>query len=85
MAPEEQQINRLRNMLTKAGQLYYYGRTQPDEEGGQQSWLSDSEYDGLERWLRDLEEKHPEYADPKSPTHGPAWYLPGEQKVWPEA
>ena len=30
--------------------------------------LSDSEYDALERELRDLEARHPEWADPNSPT-----------------
>ena len=30
--------------------------------------LSDSEYDALERELRELEARHPEWADPNSPT-----------------
>ena len=33
-----------------------------------QPTLSDSEYDALERELRDLEARHPEWADPNSPT-----------------
>ncbi|MBX3112942.1 MAG: NAD-dependent DNA ligase LigA [Fimbriimonadaceae bacterium] len=53
-------IAELRQVLTRAAELYYQYE-QPE--------LSDTEYDLLFRELVELEEQHPEFNDPSSPTH----------------
>ena len=50
---------KLRNELHRHNQLYYV-QNMPE--------ISDREFDELMRELQDLERKHPEYADPNSPT-----------------
>lgn len=52
-------VERLRSDLTEYARLYYI-------EGVSQ--VSDAEYDGLYRELEELEQQHPELADPASPT-----------------
>lgn len=55
----EQRIAELRAELDRHNQLYYQDAT-PE--------ISDAEYDRLFRELEDLEQAHPEFADPNSPT-----------------
>ena len=57
--PVSDRISKLRQLLTHHEHLYYV-LDQPE--------ISDAEYDELMRELRSLEEKHPEYATPDSPT-----------------
>ncbi|MCB1134524.1 MAG: NAD-dependent DNA ligase LigA, partial [Verrucomicrobiae bacterium] len=57
--PPETRIRELRSELERHNRLYY---TQATPE------ISDAEYDKLFRELEDLETKHPEFADPNSPT-----------------
>jgi DNA ligase (NAD+) len=57
-APEKR-VAELRQLIDHHNQLYY---TQAEPE------ISDAEYDKLFRELEDLEKKHPEFADPNSPT-----------------
>jgi DNA ligase (NAD+) len=57
-APEKR-VAELRQLIEHHNQLYY---TQAEPE------ISDAEYDKLFRELEDLEKKHPELADPNSPT-----------------
>ena len=54
-----ERIVKLRNELHRHNQLYYV-QNMPE--------ISDREFDELMRELQDLERKHPEYADPNSPT-----------------
>lgn len=58
LAPEKR-VAELRQLINHHNQLYY---TQAEPE------ISDAEYDKLFRELEDLEKKHPELADPNSPT-----------------
>ncbi|MFN5869900.1 MAG: DNA ligase LigA-related protein, partial [Akkermansiaceae bacterium] len=57
-APKKR-VAELRQLIDHHNQLYY---TQAEPE------ISDAEYDKLFRELEDLEKKHPELADPNSPT-----------------
>jgi len=57
-APEKR-VAELRQLIDHHNQLYY---TQAEPE------ISDADYDKLFRELEDLEKKHPELADPNSPT-----------------
>ncbi|MFN5579043.1 MAG: DNA ligase LigA-related protein, partial [Akkermansiaceae bacterium] len=57
-APEKR-VAELRQLIDHHNQLYY---TQAEPE------ISDAEYDKLFRELEDLEKKHPELANPNSPT-----------------
>src|SRR5271169_6678529 len=55
----QRQIEELREQLERHEHLYYV-LDQPE--------ITDAEYDALMRHLRDLEEEHPEYKSPDSPT-----------------
>jgi len=55
----ESRIRQLRSELERHNRLYYQ-HAEPE--------ISDSEYDKLYRELEELEAKHPEFADPNSPT-----------------
>jgi DNA ligase (NAD+) len=55
----EKRINQLRETLEHHNRLYYNDAA-PE--------ISDAEYDKLFRELEELEKKHPEFADPNSPT-----------------
>ncbi len=55
----QRQIEELREQLEHHEYLYYV-LDQPE--------ITDAEYDGLMRLLRELEEQHPEYKSPDSPT-----------------
>ncbi|MDO4799798.1 MAG: NAD-dependent DNA ligase LigA [Bacillota bacterium] len=59
MAPVQQRIETLRRTLREYEEAYY----QEDR-----SIVSDAEYDGLMRELRELEDAHPEFASEDSPT-----------------
>src|SRR5437870_2219881 len=52
------EIEKLRSALEKHNRLYYEGEPE----------ISDYDFDQMMRRLQDLEAKHPEYADPNSPT-----------------
>jgi DNA ligase (NAD+) len=58
-ASPETRIRQLRTELERHNRLYYLEAT-PE--------ISDAEYDKLYRELEELEAKHPEFADPNSPT-----------------
>jgi DNA ligase (NAD+) len=58
-ASPEPRIRQLRTELERHNRLYYLEAT-PE--------ISDAEYDKLYRELEELEAKHPEFADPNSPT-----------------
>ena len=58
-ASPEKRIAELRELIRRHDELYY---TQAQPE------ISDAEYDQLFRELEDLEKKHPDLADPNSPT-----------------
>ena len=55
----KQEIQQLRAELERHNQLYYVNDA-PE--------ISDFEYDAMLRRLEDLEQAHPEYYDPNSPT-----------------
>lgn len=65
----EAEIEKLRREIEHHTYLYY-AQDAPD--------ISDAAFDSLMRQLRDLEEKHPEYIDPTSPTQRVGGYV-GEQ------
>ena len=52
------EINKLRTELERHNRLYYLGTPE----------ISDYDFDQMMRQLQELEGKHPEYADPNSPT-----------------
>src|SRR4051794_11002151 len=56
---DRKKIEDLREELRRHEHLYYV-LDQPE--------ITDAEYDALMRGLRELEEKHPEFASPESPT-----------------
>jgi DNA ligase (NAD+) len=55
---DKSEIGKLRAELERHNRLYYEGRPE----------ISDYDFDRMMRQLQELEAKHPEYADPNSPT-----------------